>query len=193
MTDVRELILSAIPAFTTTVLAVPPEAWSAPTPCDEWTVRDVVNHVTAEHLWVPRLLRGATIEEVGTAYDGDVLGEEPAEAWRSAARGSAEAWAYADLAGKVHLTAGTTTVAEYAEQMLLDLAVHRWDLQRGARVGEGLDGAVVSHVLEHVRPRVAEYVAMGLFKPPVATDSEYAHDQLIALTGRNPNLLPPTP
>jgi uncharacterized protein (TIGR03086 family) len=193
MTDVRELILSAIPAFTTTVLAVPAEAWSAPTPCDQWTVRDLVNHVTAEHLWVPRLLRGATIEEVGTAYDGDVLGEEPAEAWRSAARGSAEAWAYADLATKVHLSFGPTTVADYAEQMLIDLAIHRWDLQRGARVGEGLDGAVVSHVLEYLRPRVAEYAAFGAFKPAVPTDSEYAHDQLIALVGRNPSWRPPTP
>ena len=193
MTDVRELILSAIPAFTTTVLAVPAEAWSASTPCDEWTVRDLVNHVTAEHLWVPRLLRGATIEEVGTAYDGDVLGEEPAEAWRSAARGSAEAWAYADLAAKVHLSFGPTTVADYAEQMLIDLAIHRWDLQRGARVGEALDGAVVSHVLEYLRPRAAEYAAMGAFKPPVPTDSEYAHDQLIALVGRNPFWRPPPP
>jgi len=175
------------------VLAVPDDAWSAPTPCDAWTVRDLVNHVTAEHLWVPRLLRGATIEEVGTAYDGDVLGGEPAEAWRSAARGSAEAWAYADLGAKVHLSVGETTVADYAEQMLVDLAIHRWDLQRGAQVGEGMDGAVVSHVLEHLRPRIAEYAALGLFKPPVPVESEYAHDRLLGLVGRSPGWHHPLP
>src|SRR5580765_5115724 len=117
MTDVRGLILSAIPAFTSTVLAIPEDAWSKATPCEDWTVRDLVNHMTSEHLWAPRLLRGATIDEVGTAYDGDVLGADPTEAWRSAARGSAEAWAYADLRAKVQLSSGSTTVEEYGEQM----------------------------------------------------------------------------
>jgi uncharacterized protein (TIGR03086 family) len=191
VTDVRELILSAIPAFTTTVLAVPDNAWSAATPCEDWTVRDLVNHMTSEHLWAPRLLRGATIEEVGSAYDGDVLGDDPVEAWRSAAHRSAEAWAYADLRTKVQLSAGPTTIEEYGEQMLVDLAVHRWDLQRGAAVGEGMDGAVVTHVLAQVRARGGDLTAYGGFKAPVPTDSEYAHDQLLALLGRNPSWRPP--
>lgn len=191
MTDVRELILSAIPAFTTTVLEVPDDAWDAPTPCDRWSVRDVVNHVTAEHLWAHRLLRGATLDEVGSAYDGDVVGADPSGAWRKAARDSAEAWAYSDLSAKVSLSGGPTTVADYGEQMLLDLAVHRWDVQRGANVGEALDGAVVSHLLGQLRERPDLFAAPGLFHDPLPTDSEYAHDQLLALVGRNPGWHPP--
>jgi uncharacterized protein (TIGR03086 family) len=186
MTDVRELILSAIPAFSTAVLAVPDDAWDKTTPCAEWTVRDLVNHVTAEHLWAPRLLRGDTVDEVGSAYDGDVLGDDPAGAWRAAARTSAEAWAYADLSANVHVSSGPIPATDYAEEMLVDLAVHRWDLQRGASVGEAMDGAVVLHVLGYVRERIDAYAASGLFAPAVPTESEYAHDQLLALVGRDP-------
>ena len=51
--------------------------WTAPTPCREWTVRDLVNHVTGEDLWTAPLLRGETIERVGGRFDGDLLGSEP--------------------------------------------------------------------------------------------------------------------
>jgi uncharacterized protein (TIGR03086 family) len=186
MTDVRELILSAIPAFTATVLAVPDDAWGKPTPCEEWSVRDLVNHMTGEHLWAPRLLRGETVEEVGSAYDGDVLGDDPAGAWRTAARASAEAWAYANLGSNVHVSFGLISATDYAEEMLVDLAVHRWDLQRGASVGEAMDGAVVQHALNHVRDQADIYAGSGLFGPPVPTESEAAHDQLVALVGRDP-------
>ena len=31
---------------------------SDPTPCDEWTVRDLANHVTNENLWTVPLIKG---------------------------------------------------------------------------------------------------------------------------------------
>jgi uncharacterized protein (TIGR03086 family) len=185
MTDVKPLLLSAIPAFTATVSHVAEEAWDDPTPCEGWTVRHLVNHMTSEHLWAPRLLAGETIDDVGDAYDGDVLGDDPIQAWREAARASADAWAYADLSAKVHLSSGLTSVESYGEEMLLDLAVHRWDLQRGADVGEGMDGAVVQHVMAWLADHPETLVPAG-FRPPVPTDSEYAHDQLLAMTGRDP-------
>jgi uncharacterized protein (TIGR03086 family) len=186
MTDVQPLILSAIPAFTATVSHVAADAWDNPTPCEAWTVRDLVNHMTSEHLWAPHLLAGQTIEDVGDRYDGDVLGEDPIQAWRMAAQASEQAWAHADLTAKVHVSYGTIAVASYAEEMLLDLAVHRWDLQRGAGVGEGMDGAVVEHLLPRLAAHPDDFAGSGVFKPPVPTDSEFAHDRLLALTGRDP-------
>ncbi len=186
MTDVRELIASALIAFTATVIHVPDDAWDNPTPCEDWTVRDLVNHVTSEHLWVPRLLAGERVEEVGTAYDGDVLGSDPIGAWKAAASTSRQAWVLADLDARVHLSTGRVRAGDYAEQVLTDLAVHRWDLQRGAGVGEALDGAVVMHVLDHVKNHPSDYSASAAFNGPVDTDSEYAHDQLVAMLGRDP-------
>ena len=67
------------------------DLWAAPTPCTDWTVRDLVNHLTVEHLWVPPLLEGRTVAEVGDRFDGDVLGDDPAAAWEAAAAASRRA------------------------------------------------------------------------------------------------------
>ena len=94
-----ELIVQGIDAFGEKVRAVPADRWTAPTPCTDWSVRDLVNHVTGEHLWAPHLLDGETIAQVGDRYDGDVLGDSPVAAWERAADGFARCLA-SRLAGR---------------------------------------------------------------------------------------------
>lgn len=165
---------------------MPADAWDHASPCEGWTVRDVVAHMTSEHLWAPRLLAGETIEAVGDDYDGDVLGDDPVAAWDRAASGSREAWAGADDATTVHLSSGDTPAGEYAEQVLLDLTVHAWDLGVGA--GLDVDAGVVTqavlHVLGHVRS--SGVVGRSPFGPEVATSSDDPQEQLVALLGRTP-------
>ncbi|HEY2643147.1 MAG TPA: maleylpyruvate isomerase N-terminal domain-containing protein [Galbitalea sp.] len=53
--------------------------WHAPTPDTDWDVADLAIHVIREQQWVPLLLDGKTIEEVGDTLDqldfNDLLGE----------------------------------------------------------------------------------------------------------------------
>ena len=53
-----------------------------PTPCTEWDVRALVQHLVSENAWIPPLLAGKTIAEVGDRLDGDLLGGDPKAAWR---------------------------------------------------------------------------------------------------------------
>jgi len=39
--------------------------WSEPTPCTEWNVRTLVNHVVGEELWTKPLVDRKTIADVG--------------------------------------------------------------------------------------------------------------------------------
>ncbi|MFI5829828.1 maleylpyruvate isomerase N-terminal domain-containing protein [Streptomyces sp. NPDC051578] len=65
----------ALRPFGARVRAVTDGQWAAATPCTEWTVRDLLDHVTAEQLWVPPLVaEGRAVEEVGDELSGDVLG-----------------------------------------------------------------------------------------------------------------------
>jgi uncharacterized protein (TIGR03086 family) len=178
------LLDPAFDAFGAKVRAVPADAWARPTPCTAWAVRDVVNHVVAEHLWVPHLLAGETIEQVGDRYDGDVLGADPAGAWERACEQSRAAWQATSDDFTVHLSFGETPARDYAEQMLVDLVVHGWDLARGAGLDDALDPTAAAHVLDYVGPRANEWHAFGVFAEPFDADSDDLSTRLLALTGR---------
>jgi uncharacterized protein (TIGR03086 family) len=189
--DGLTLLPAALDAWTRHVHAVPAERWAAPSPAERWTVRDVVNHVTAEHLWAPHLLRGESLAAVGDRYDGNVLGDDPVTAWDAAQRASREAFGAAAPQDRVELSAGDTPAEEYAEQMLLDLVVHGWDLARGAGLDGRAEPALAGHVLQYAGTRRPQWEGSGLFAPQVATDSGDPTDRLVALLGRDPGWRPP--
>ena len=182
----RELLPDAAQGFGRRVHAVPDTAWDDPTPDDEWTVRDLVAHLVGEHLWAVPLLDGATTDDVGDQFDGDVLGDDPVAAWDTAIGASLARWADTEDDAVVHLSAGPTAGGEYAEQMLLDLTVHAWDLARGAHLDDRLDRDCVEHVLAYVGPRADQWRSSGIFGDPVPVDSDDPQDRLLGLVGRRP-------
>src|SRR6185437_2222618 len=181
-----DLIVQGIDAFGEKVKAVPANVWAAPTPCTDWSVRDLVNHVTGEHLWAPHLLRGETIAQVGARYDGDVLGDSPVAAWEQAAQASKAAWLTTSPDAVVHLSFGDNPALEYGQQMLSDLLIHGWDLARGAGLDEVLDPATVATVLVYMEANARSWEAVGIFALPVHIDSDDPAKRLIAMAGRQP-------
>jgi uncharacterized protein (TIGR03086 family) len=177
---------SAMAEFDRRVRAVRPEQWHNPTPCTEWDVRALVNHLVAEQLWAPLLLDGATVEDVGDRFDGDQLGADPVAAWASAAAAAREAFAAPGALRRfVELSYGRRPAEGYCQEMTLDLTVHAWDLARGIQADERLDGELVSDVLAFIEPQVEQLAGTGMFAPPVAVgDDADSQTRLLALLGR---------
>ncbi|MFF4054141.1 TIGR03086 family metal-binding protein [Streptomyces chartreusis] len=178
------LIPDAIDRFGARVHTVDGNQWSDPTPCTEWTVRDLVNHLVSEHLWVPHLLAGEPLEQVGGRYDGDMVGADPVRAWDEAAERSLAAWKGADLSGTARFSFGEAPLTVYADQILVDLTVHEWDLARGCGQSEQLDQAAVEHSLAYVRANAERMAGLGITAAPVRTTSTDLAVQLLSLLGR---------
>jgi uncharacterized protein (TIGR03086 family) len=171
------------------VAATPDDRWAVPSPCAEWTVRDVVNHLTYEQLWAPDVLGGRTIEEVGDRYDGDVVGSDPAGAFGAALDGALAAVDESeDLSRHVHLSYGDAPAGHYLAQMALDLAVHGWDVAAGSGQAYTVADDLAEWLLESARPMMTDEVrAMGIFADEVAvTEAAGAFDRLLGLCGRDP-------
>ena len=179
------LIPAAAARVTDVVEAIPADRWDAPSPCSRWTVRDVLNHLTSEHLWAPHLLRGETLEQVGDRYDGDVLGEGAPAAWTAAISASVLAWGdLEDAQRPVHTSMGQISAREYAHQMLVDLTVHGWDLAHGADVPYEPHDDAVAVCLAYEEPRVGDSGVPRIFRPAVPATSDRPFDRLLALLGR---------
>jgi uncharacterized protein (TIGR03086 family) len=177
---------AAMTEFDRRAQAIRPDQWQDPTPCTEWDVRVLVNHLVTELLWAPLLLDGATIEDVGDRFNGDQLGADPVAAWESAAAAAREAFAAPGaLRRSVELSYGRRPADGYCQEMAMDLTVHAWDLARGLGADERLDKELVRDVLGFVEPQVDQLTGTGLFAPPVAVDTGAdAQTRLLALLGR---------
>ncbi|QIK05528.1 TIGR03086 family metal-binding protein [Streptomyces sp. Je 1-4] len=179
----------ALALFGTRVHAVRDDQWGAPTPCTEWSVRDLVNHLTAEQLWVPRLVRdGAAITDVGSAYDGEVLGDDPARVWDRAAVAAVAAFSERGALDRpVQLSYGSQRAEAYCTQMMADAVVHTWDLSRAIGAEERLPGHLATAALREVEPYAPGLAASGLFAPATEPPAD-ADDltRLLCLLGRRP-------
>jgi uncharacterized protein (TIGR03086 family) len=180
---------AAMADFDKLVRAVPGDRWGAPTPCTAWSVRDLVGHLVGEQLWVPSMLAGRTIEEVGDRFDGDQLGDDPVAAWRAAADAARRAWLEPGVLDRsVHLSYGTDTATNYGWQMTLDLAVHGWDLATGIGVGYRIPDELAGDLLRTFADVIPQWQGTGLFakQVPVPPDADQ-HDRLLGLLGRRPD------
>jgi uncharacterized protein (TIGR03086 family) len=177
---------SAMDEFDCRVRAVRPDQWNNPTPCSEWDVRALVNHLVTEQLWAPLLLDGATIDDVGDRFDGDQLGDDPVTAWASAATAAREAFAAPGaLRRSVQLSYGRRPAEGYCQEMTLDLTVHAWDLARGIQADERLDEELVRDMLAFVEPQIEQLASTELFGQSVAVGQDAnAQIRLLALLGR---------
>jgi uncharacterized protein (TIGR03086 family) len=184
--DLLTLFGRALDEFDHRVLSVQTEQWDAPTPCTEWDVRTLVEHLVSEQLWALPMLAGETMEQVGDRFDGDVLGDDPVAGWRSAAaRSRAAAEVPGALQGTVHASYGDVPAQRYLSEMTLDATVHAWDLARAIGADERLDPDLVALGITVVEPNLELLASSGMFGPPVPVPSGSSDQaRLLGLLGR---------
>ncbi|HET8989438.1 MAG TPA: TIGR03086 family metal-binding protein [Humibacillus sp.] len=145
--DVGELYRRSVQWWGEKLAAYTDDQWDLPTPCSQWSVRDLINHVVGEDRWTSPLMRGQTIAEVGDRFDGDLVGADPRAAGAEAA---AEALSTVGETlpahGTVHLSYGDESMDEYLRQLTADHLVHGWDLAVATGAESRLDPELVAAV-----------------------------------------------
>lgn len=178
----------AMDVFDRAIRGVGRADWASATPCSDWTVRDLVNHIVVDQLWVPDLLAGRTIAEVGDAFDGDQLGDDPLSVWRESSAAARAAWRAPGAVDRtVHLSYGEENAEEYGWQMTTDLAVHGWDLATALGTDPGIPDELADTLFAYAQPQVSLWSGTSMFAEPVAvTDGASPQARLVALLGRQP-------
>jgi uncharacterized protein (TIGR03086 family) len=179
-----EQLRTSMRTFGDRVRGVRSDQWSAPTPCAEWDVRTLVNHLVYEQRWSVPLFAGATIAEVGDQFEGDLLGGDPVNAYDDAMKVASDA---ATASGTVHLSFGDTPANEYVLQLLSDHLIHGWDLAVATGADRTLDPQIVATVSTWFDGVEEPYRAAGAIGPRVELpEGASTQDRLLARFGRDP-------
>lgn len=168
--------------FDRRVQAVAADRWDAPSPCTEWTARDVLAHVIESCRRMP----AAVGIEVGLTSS---VTDDPKAAWAEARAAMQEILADPDRAGRQYEGMfGPTSLQATVDSFLgFDLVVHAWDIARATGQDETMPASDVHETLlaaEQMGDNLRRPGVCGPAVPVPAGASE--QDRLLGLLGRRP-------
>lgn len=188
MPDTIGLLARALEQMTSVLERLPPDSLNAPTPCDGWTVRELLRHVVRQNL--RNFTTSARGETVDWSAPPPELGGEWLDAYREDVRELLRTWQDADLDREVAMPGGAPAPLRIrADQQIAELSVHAWDLSRAGRLEVALDDALAEHALAWSRQMLLSQFR-GPGKPfgeevPVSAEAP-AYDRLVGWFGRDP-------
>lgn len=125
MSEIEERYQRVAGEFSSRVRAVPSDAWDNPSPCEGWTARDVVGHLTG---WIPGFFgaHGLEFPPVPSVQD------DPVAAWETVRATLTEALADPAVAARtVETPFSSQSLAETVDMIVTgDVFTHTWDLAR---------------------------------------------------------------
>jgi uncharacterized protein (TIGR03086 family) len=173
---------SATEAVDTLIDGIRDDQWSAPTPCTEWTVRDLIGHLVGMNRVFTALLRDQPLPQRGD----HPLGDDPLGAFRDTSTALRAAFEQpGTLERAIVGPLGSATGASRLHWRISDLIVHAWDLAQATGQPLDLPTDLVEQVLAFVGDELPRQSRARRFDPAqdVAADAP-AIDRLIAFSGR---------
>ena len=153
------------------------------------TLREVINDHAYDDAWVPDMLAGRTMDEVGAdRFKGDLLGDDPKASFaRIVATATAAARALDDPERTVHCSFGDYPAREYFWQINGFRGLRAHDIARAIGADSPLPPDLVQGLWDEISPHAEEWRAIGIFGPRVdVPDDAPLQDRLLGLTGRQP-------
>ena len=152
------------------------------------TLRRIINYHAYDDAWVPEVLAGKTIAEVGTKWDGDLLGDHPKLNFASIVETAVlTVRAFDDLDRTVHLSYGDFPAREYLKHITSFRGLRAYDVARFIGADTTLPNDLVQGLWDQIAPDAEQWRQMGVFGVAVdVPETAPLQDRLLGLTGRQP-------
>lgn len=171
---------------------VKPEQMNLPTPCAGWDVRALLAHLVGGNMRWAALPNGDPLTRGparGSGPTADLLGDDPAAAYRRSAAALQAAWREPALLDRTfEIPIGVLPGRAAFHVRLVETVVHAWDLARATGQRPAFDPEVVETAARFSRSHLPADQPPGTpFAPPVpVADDLPAIDRLAAFLGRTP-------
>jgi uncharacterized protein (TIGR03086 family) len=192
-----EVFVLADRTLNNVVAKVADEQWDIPVPPDFArssrdhvpTLREIINYHAYDEAWVPDMLAGRTMDEVGRdKFNGDLLGADPKASYAALAeKACAAALSLDDLDRTVHCSFGDFPARGYFWQINMFRGLRARDIARVIGADPKLPADLVQGIWDEISPHAEEWRAIGVFPAavPVPAGAPLL-DRLLGLTGRDP-------
>jgi uncharacterized protein (TIGR03086 family) len=180
--DPLERFDRAAATATTVVDAIKPEQYDEPTPCADWTVRQLLNHLTGgTKMFTAMVTAGEPVDRAA-----DHVGPDHAASFRAAVADLRAAFAAAGaLDGVYNGPLGEAPGTMLARMRVNEMMVHAWDLAKATGQSTDLAPDLAAECIEDIRGVQEAGRAQPMFKPmqDISADATVA-DRLAATAGR---------
>ena len=185
--DLPEVHARALDATRRSIAGVGDDQWAIVSDCEDWTVRELVNHIVTGNYWAEELTGGKTIEDVGDRLDGDVLGDDPVGTYDdSAGRAAAAFRAPGAMDAPCAVSYGPVPGSVYCGHRFLDVLVHGWDVAKSTGQDTTLDPALVDALWAVLEPQLEMLLGSGAFGTVVEVPNDAdSQTKLLAVLGRH--------
>ena len=148
------------------------------TPCDEWDVRELLNHMLETQQFFVGTARGEDVSPP-SPKPSELLGDDPVADFEHA---RSETLTVFGEDGVIARTGPSLGIA-FADQLL-----HGWDLAKATGQDATMPDGLAEAAYKVVHGRFTDEERKGVFGPQVATSKgASAQDRLLAYTGRDPS------
>jgi len=149
----------------------------ARTPCDDWNVRTLLNHMLDTQHYFLSNARGEDASPPAPEPP-DVLGDDPVKDFN---RSRTEMLAAFGEPGVIEKTGPSLGIA-FSDQLL-----HGWDLAKATGQDTEMPNGLAEAAYEMIHGRFTDEQRKGVFKPEIVTaDNASSQERLLAYTGRDP-------
>jgi uncharacterized protein (TIGR03086 family) len=157
--------------------------WSRRTPCPDWSVRNLVDHVVFGEAAVQPWLHGLQPE-----LDWDLLASSPRRAWQQYSEQAVGALSQPGALNQTvdHPFVGPISGDRLAGFRIVDRTVHAWDLLASIGADDTLSAELVEPLYAMVLPTAESIEMPGLFAKAVeVSEAADVQTRLLALFGRS--------
>ena len=149
------------------------------------SLRDIVNYHAYDSAWVPDVLAGKTLAEVGDVHE-HLKSDADADYRRYSRKAIEAAEALDDLDRIVHLSYGDFPAGEYLRHVMSFRGFRSFDIAKWIGAPTEMPPDLVQGMWEELSPDMEEWRKMGVYGPavPVPADAPL-QDRLLGLSGRD--------
>ena len=132
------------------------------------TLRRIINYHAYDDAWVPDVLAGRPIAEVGTGWDGDLLGDHPKLNFASIVETAVmTVRAFDDLDRTVHLSYGDYAAREYLKHITYFRGLRVYDIAKFIGADTTMPDDLVQGLWGEIALEAEQWRQMGVFGPAV--------------------------